>query len=529
MMDNSTDVTIVGGGPVGLGLAIDLALRGVKSHVIERSTDLHSIPKGQNLTQRSGEHFQAWGISKAVRAASPIPHDYGNAGVVAYGTLMGEYSYDWFKRSAVNQFYSAENERLPQYELERVLRARAAELDEIQISYGCTATALDQNNDTVVAEFQNRETGTVSKIASQYLVGCDGARSFVRESSCIEQNIDPHDKYMVLLVFKSPELDTLLTKKYPGKSIYNTLAPELDGYWQFLGRVTLEGTFFFHAPVPSDTTTENFDFHTYLQKAIGAEFEIEFQHIGFWDLRIAVAKSYQKGRIFIAGDAAHSHPPYGGFGVNNGFEDARNLSWKLAAKLNGWAGEKLLVSYSQERQPVFASTSKDFIARMIQDDRAFCNAFAPDKDISAFQAAWAERATGGNKDVTQYLPNYAGSPIVCGETGGTSGATGEHLFKARAGHHLAPLRDVADMPVIEASNAGFSLLDFGANSKLRRDYSAAAKKMNVPLSVHSIPPFQAGNPYKAELILLRPDGFVAWVGDIPAEGAEETLRRACGW
>jgi 2-polyprenyl-6-methoxyphenol hydroxylase-like FAD-dependent oxidoreductase len=528
MMNFDADVAIVGGGPVGLGLAIDLAQRGVTSYVIERSIELHGIPKGQNLTQRSGEHFQAWGVSKEVRAASPIPHDYGNAGVVAYGHLLGEYSYDWFKRSAVNQFYSAENERLPQYEMERVLRTRVAELDEITICYGCTATALNQDDNAASVEFQNKKTDKISNITTQYLVGCDGARSFVRKAIRIEQDIDPHDRNMVLLVFKSTELNALLTKKYPGKSIYNTLAPELDGYWQFLGRVSLDGTWFYHAPVPLNTTAENFDFSAYLHSVIGAEFNIEFQHIGFWDLRMAVAKTYQNNRVFIAGDAAHSHPPYGGFGVNNGFEDVRNLSWKLAASLQGWAGEGLLKSYSQERQPVFTSTLRDFIARMISDDRDFCNTYAPDKALLAFQAAWAERAAAGNQDVTQYLPNYAGSSIISGQKGAKSGATGTHMFKARAGHHLAPLQDNVEIPLKLIGNSGFTLIEFGANSKLKRDFTKAAEKFNVPFSIVSIPKQAAENTYGAEFILLRPDGFVAWAGDIAIEGADQILRRACG-
>ena len=131
---------------------------------------------------------------------------------------------------------------------------------------------------------------------------------------------------MVLLVFRSRQLSQLL-ERYPGTSFYNVLHPDLEGYWQFFGRVDLGETWFFHAPVPSDTTRDNFDFHKYLHAVVGAEFDCEFTHVGFWDLRIATAETYQKERIFIAGDAAHSHPPYGGYGINTGFEDARNLGW----------------------------------------------------------------------------------------------------------------------------------------------------------------------------------------------------------
>lgn len=515
-----TDVIIVGGGPVGLGLAIDLSLRGVRSIVLERTTELHHVPKGQSLTQRSAEHFRAWGVGAAVRAASPIPRDFPNAGMVSYGSLLSGVHYDWFRRGAVNQYYFAENERLPQYELEKVLRARAAEAPGVDVRYGCKATAVAEDADGVTARYDD---GADHELRARYLVGCDGARSFVRGAAGIEMDLDQHDRRMALLVIRSMELHRLL-ERFPPKSIYNTLHPDLEGYWQFLGRVDLEGGWFYHAPVPEDATAENFDFRAYMHKAIGAEFEMEFEHIGFWDLRIAVAKTYRNGRMFIAGDAAHSHPPYGGYGVNNGFEDARNLSWKLAAALQGWAGPGLLDSYSEERQPVFASTSQDFIGKMIRDDGDFLAKFSPEKDKAAFDAAWSERASGGQKEVTQYLPNYAGSPIVAGAPGAVSSARGEHMFTARAGHHLAPQPLPSGAEMFDLLGPGFTLLNFGGDAS---GFVAAAAAAGVPLSVVDEAPGEASAAYGARMILVRPDLFVAWAGDA-AKDAGATLARAIG-
>ena len=166
---------------------------------------------------------------------------------------------------------------------------------------------------------------------------------------------------------------------------------------------------------------------------VGAEFALEFEHIGFWDLRISHASSYRAGRVFIAGDAAHSHPPYGGYGVNTGFEDARNLSWKLAASLAGWGSEALLDSYSTERHPVFKSVARDFIEHMIEDFRGFMAEYSPERDLQAFEAAWERRAQADDSDVTQFLPHYAGSPIVFGTPGATVWAPKAYMVSLRRG------------------------------------------------------------------------------------------------
>ena len=141
-IEADADVVVVGAGPVGLGLAIDLAKRGVSVQIIERRLEPQRVPKGQNLTQRTGELLNRWGVSQAVREASPIPPSYGNEGLTAYGSLTSGYHYDWFKRASVRAFYFADSERLPQYELERVLRAKAAELPNVSLILNSRFEAL---------------------------------------------------------------------------------------------------------------------------------------------------------------------------------------------------------------------------------------------------------------------------------------------------------------------------------------------------------------------------------------------------
>ncbi len=522
----NADVVIVGAGPVGLGLAIDLALRGVRSVVLERGTGLHRIPKGQNLTQRTGEHFRAWGVTEAIQAATPIPRSSGNAGLVAYGKLLSDYTYDWFQRAKVGAYYFALNERLPQYETEAVLRARAADLPQIDFRTGHDVTRLTVGADSAEVKVQ---AGNASQtLTARYVVGCDGARSRIRDMAGIAQETDHEGPRMALLVFRSTELDGLLAR-FPGKSIYNVMNPDLDGYWQFLGRVDLNGGWFYHAPVPDDASGEAY-FRDHLHRMVGAPFALEFDHIGFWDLRISHAKTYRNGPVFIAGDAAHSHPPYGGYGVNTGFEDARNLAWKLAASLEGWAGADLLDSYSAERHPVFRSVAQDFIGRMIADFRTFMARHAPERDKSAFEAAWHARTQADDSDVTEYLPNYAGSPIVFGTPGAVSGAKGVHRVAAASGHHLAPQPLPGDRDMWATLGPGFTLFDFGDPSHWAGEFRTAATALSVPLEVVPAPDPALRAAYETEAMLVRPDQFIAWTASGPGDDAKagDILGRAIG-
>ena len=517
-------VIIVGAGPVGLGLAIELGQRGVRCILVERYPDVQPIPKGQNLTQRTMEHMAAWGCEPQLRAARTIPSNYGIGGLIAYRTFVSGYAYDWMQRSLVGQYYAQANERLPQFATEAVLRARAAELDTVEILYGWTFEDIAQDETGATVEIVQRD-GTKQTITADYAVGCDGARSLVRDKAGLTQTRQDHDRLMVLLVFKSKGLHELLGR-FPGKSFYCVLNPEHKGYWQFFGRVDLGTTWFFHAPVPLGTTKDNFDFKAYVHASAGAEFDVEFDHIGFWELRIALADDYRKGRVFIAGDAAHSHPPYGGYGVNTGFEDAANLGWKLAAALKGWGGEGLLDSYDAERRPVFASTARDFIAKSIETDRAFLETYDPEVDRDAFETAWAERQTVAVSEVNIFEPNYGGSPIVWPQVGEPS-ALGEHMFKARAGHHLAP-RPLSDgRSDYEVLGDDFTLLAFGAEPHAVRAFEEAADMLGVPLKVVIDSADGGRELYEAELVLVRPDQFVAWAGG-GAPDAAQILKRAIG-
>jgi 4-hydroxyisophthalate hydroxylase len=511
-----TDVVIVGGGPVGLGLAIELGQRGIHCILAERHMQTQPIPRGQNLTQRTMEHFHFWGAEPQLRAARTIPPEYGIGGLTAYGSLLSNHHYDWLQRELVKPYYFKDNERLPQYETEKVLRQRLAALPTVKTLFGWGAEHITQDDQGATVTLTERSSKQQQVIHASYVVGCDGSRSPTREQAGITQTLSDHDRCMVLLVFKSQELHTLLAR-FPGKSFYNVLHPELKGYWKFFGRVDLD----------------NFDFKKYLHESVGAEFEIEFQHIGFWDLRFALADQYRAGRIFIAGDAAHSHPPYGGYGVNSGFEDARNLGWKLAAALQGWGDDALLDSYDAERRPVFASTIDDFIAKSIETDKEFLEKFDPQQDHAAFEKAWAERSQGAVGEVHAFEPNYEGSPVVWQNHPASQvcSAKGSHQFKARAGHHLAPAVLCNGKNIFEKLGNGFTLLALGGASTDTQVLIDAATAVGLPLTVIHEPTGSQADRYEAQWILVRPDQFVAWVSEekvIDPDLAHQLFKRLRG-
>ncbi|HLF80051.1 MAG TPA: FAD-dependent monooxygenase, partial [Dehalococcoidia bacterium] len=537
-MQQRYDVAIIGGGPVGLALAVELGQRGISCALIERHLTPQLIPKGQNLTNRSLELFYAWGCVDELRAARVLPADYPIGGVTAYGNLMSEYWYTYNdapgRGAGVQSYFFQRNERLPQYLTEQVLRNRLDQLTSVTTMFGWDAETIDQDDEGVrvtvapVAEGAQpffswsadaarpaghaltRVEADRQVIEARYLVGCDGGRSLVRESLGIDRGGRQFDQRMVLAVFRSRELHEGL-KRFPERTTYRVLKPALKGYWQFFGRIDVGEGWFFHAPVPRNTTAENYDFRGLLQEAAGFQFAVDFDHVGFWDLRIMVASRYGKGRAFIAGDAAHQHPPYGGFGLNNGLEDVANLGWKLAAVLQGWGGEALLDSYSEERRPIFVETGEEMIAAGIERDRAFLERYNPERDRPEFEEAWQRMATGGVRAQT-YEPHYEGSSMVMGPANGVCSIHGEHAFVARAGHHLAPQLLSSGRNVFEELGTGFTLLAFGADEPAVGAFEEAATSLGVPLKVIRDNDLDERKAYQAKLVLVRPDQYVAWAG-----------------
>jgi 4-hydroxyisophthalate hydroxylase len=538
-MERDYQVIIVGGGPVGLALAVQLGQRGIACALVERHRTPRRIPKGQNLTQRTLEHFYFWNCVDELRAARVMPPGYPIAGITAYANLMSDYWFTEPGRGVVGDYYFQANERLPQYLTEEVLRERARQIPVITCLFDCRATAIEQDDDGVCVRVVGEAGASSGEIGpgeermltAAYAVGCDGARSTVREQAGIERTAirrsgPDASRRMMLTVFRSRELHEGL-RRFPDRTTFRVMDPAMRGYWQFFGRVDVGEGWFFHAPVPDGVDPGPDDVHKVLERAAGFSFACEFDHLGFWDLRVELADRYRQGRVFIAGDAAHTHPPYGGFGLNTGLEDAVNLGWKLTAVLEGWAGDRLLDSYGAERLPVFAETGKAVIGGGIDEDRDFLDRYSPERDRAEFERAWAELANA-EPSARLYEPHYEGSPVVDGPPGGSCGVQGHHTFTARPGHHLAPCRLSSGRNVFEELGTGFTLLAFGDDERAARAFTRASAVVGVPLTVVRDSYAAQRRSYGAPLVLIRPDQYVAWTGTESTTDPAHLLRTVTG-
>ena len=316
---------------------------------------------------------------------------------------------------------------------------------------------------------------------------------------------------MVLLVFRSRAAARRCSSAIPGKSYYNVLHPDLEGYWKFFGRVDLGQ----HLVLPcAGRRPERRPRQLRLPAACSGARSAPsststFEHVGFWDLRFAIADSYRAGRVFIAGDAAHSHPPYGGYGINTGFEDARNLGWKLAATLEGWGGAAAARLLRCGAAAGLRLDAGDFIARSIEATAHSWDP-RPRRDRAAFEAAWPARGAGTPREVDAFEPNYEGSPVVAAPGGGKPSARGRHETRARPGHHLASQPEGTDVDLFDQlTGGGFVLLRASAAGD---EIVAAAERASVPLRIVHVDE-RVRDAYGADLVLVRPDQYVAWVGD----------------
>lgn len=360
MREIDTDVLVVGGGVTGLTLSALLGEFGVRTYTIARHGGTAPAPRAHITNQRTMEIFRDMGIEKRVTAVA-FPLTSMGSGVMATsltGMEIGRYSCYGAGDHQLSDFTISspcKMENSPQNLLEPVLLVRAREKGA-NIHYHHELMHIEQSFEGVMARVRERTTQAEYLVRARYAVGADGARSAVASHIGFDFQGKPG-----LMSMLTSWLDVDLSRytSYRPACIYWLLQPGNEG-WVGAGTCICVNPFdewtFNRQYDPADGVPPTSDEAVIAaaRQALGLNdtSHIRVKHTSKWEVNHVVATEYRRGRIFLAGDAAHRHPPASGLGTNTSVQDAYNLAWKLALVLKGHAGDSLLDSYNQERQPV---------------------------------------------------------------------------------------------------------------------------------------------------------------------------------
>ena len=385
------------------------------------------------------------------------------------------------------------------------------DLEPCRLCLGWSLHTLQHHADGVETTIVN-EQGEQRQVWASYVVGCDGARSAVRTAIGARYVGTSDSRPNFGFVFRAPGL----AERQPhGPAVqYWVLNPASPG---LVGRMDLKDLWWAGANGVSAESGQA-DPHALIRGLVGAEIDAEILGTDPWTARMLLADRYRNGRVFLAGDAAHLNPPWGGHGFNTGIGDAVNIGWKLAAVLDGWGGERLLASYEAERRPI--------AERTIQEATANMRVLAPELANPDLEAAGpvGEQARHAAAAVIQAAKDrefhslgivlgyqYDASPVIVDDGTPLLPESQGYQPTARPGARL-PHRWLPDgASLYDRLGSGFSLLRLGDDAD-GSTFMAAATDSRAPLTVLDLHDQPLEEIYGASLLLVRPDQHVAWRG-----------------
>jgi 2-polyprenyl-6-methoxyphenol hydroxylase-like FAD-dependent oxidoreductase len=534
-----TQVLIVGGGPVGLTLAIDLGKRGVRAMLIEQKEAPQFLPKMERCNARTMEIFRRMGIAERVRAAglpADVPMDVFIVLSLTRPPLL-RLPYPSVAE-ALEEIRACKDGSLPlepyqlisQYTLEPLLKSIAETLPSVSVRFGCRLEAFTQDDTGVTAQMRDTD-GARGTIRASYMVGCDGGGSTVRKGLGITLRGEANLLELKQALYRCDELfGRIPIGDGPGRGRHYHVA---DGQHSFLIMQDSTRHFTLHSVVERDE-----DMKAMFEKVVGVPVAYEMLTCNPWRQNLLLADRYRDRRVFLAGDAAHLVIPTGGLGMNSGVGDAIDLSWKLAATLAGWGGPALLASYEIERRQVgernvgasrYASLGRRKWRRQYRPEIRDDTREGAAARENLVRVAAVEQPKSNEMIGAELGYRYVDSPVVCDIPGGP-----EHRFReyepttwpgARLPHvWLAGGTPAQDRIPFE----GYTLLRLGGTKADSSGLENAMRATGARFARLEIPDEPAREVYGCDLILLRPDMHIAWRGNRAPEDAGEVAAVATG-
>ncbi|MGC0239641.1 FAD-dependent monooxygenase [Arthrobacter sp. SD76] len=515
-------VIVIGAGPVGLSVAVEMGLRGIPVTVIDPVIDLSERvhPRARIVNLRSTELFRRWGVADTVRRHSAFGPNWPSQ--VQFRTSLAGYRIAafedaFFTAPISTDLYPEPAIQIRQSDVEFGIRERLAALPNVEALYGYEALEVSQDDESVQVLVRSRN-GEERRLTGSYVVGADGGRSIVRRAFQFE---------MVGKKAISQNLQIL----FESKDLYNTLdlEPAIQ-YWclndefpGFVQTTSPDGEFILSLHKLQDANAFTLEQAERAVKiAIGAD--VPFRIIGLdpWVIHARIADSYRRGRAFVVGDAARQHSTYGAHGMNIGLSDAADIGWKLAAVIQGWAPEALLDTFTAERRPIgvgvleqatrsFSKSAVDLVVPGIADPGPEGDAVR--KELSA--VILKDKAPQFRHIGTQLGYTYAGSPLIVSDGTTAPEWSPNHYTPSAVPGSLAPHAWLADgTSIYDKFGQWFTVVDFRRDDTgTVDDFARAADQQHIPVTVLREPSHELETLYGARFAIIRPDQHVAWRGN----------------
>lgn len=528
-------VLIVGGGTVGLYLAMELGWRGIEFLMVTDRETTSTHPKGSTINCRTMEHLRRLGAAPDIRKVG-VPADHVTD--IAYITRFTGYELGRIEMPSLNEKIGDPGpwgdtlltpepiHRCNQMYFEPVFRAHAEKWPTAGLRFGWRLASFTQHGDRVEAVIEDVASGGTETVVCDYMIGCDGANGPVRRELGVRYGgrSSSGDKFydgrMLSLYVRAPKIYDVMN--FPVSWHYFTI--NSDGRMDCIS-LDCRGEFVILAHIPPDIPLAEIDAQAMFHRTVGTDVGAEILSVQEWYAGLAlVADRYQQGRIFLAGDSVHLFTPSGGFGFNTGVDDAANLAWKIEAVCKGWAPPALLDTYETERRPIGVrnTTESGLLAEQIatleipphiEDDTPEGEAERAEfrAELDKFREEFASLGI-------QLGARYDGSPIVAGNGAVPPPDDPKKYVPSAVPGGRAPHYWIGGRhSLFDRLGPGFTLLRLGPAPPDSGALAVAAQARNIPFTVVEVAEQGILDLYEQPLALVRPDQHICWRGgSVPA-------------